>query len=149
MSNSINPESTAVQSYLNILQGVISRMAANSGNCKTWCITLASALLVLIADKGKVNFTWIALIPVLLFAFLDAYYLGQERAFRETYNDFVNRMHSTDMEIVATTADLFQVKPRKGFNVVKYTFGSMTSFAIYPFYSGLLAMIFLAYWFIK
>jgi hypothetical protein len=144
MSNPVNPESAAVQSYLNILQGVISRMATNSGNCKTWCITLASAILVLIADKGKVNFIWIALIPVLLFAFLDAYYLGQERAFRETYNDFIKNMHSGE----ATTADLFNLKPRKGFDVAAYTFGAMTSFAIYPFYLGLLGMIFLAYWFI-
>jgi hypothetical protein len=120
-------------------------MATNSGNCKTWCITLASALLVLIADKGKVNFIWIALIPVLLFAFLDAYYLGQERAFRETYNDFIKNMHSGD----ATTADLFNLKPRKGFDVAAYTFGSMTSFAIYPFYLGLLGMICLAYWFVR
>jgi hypothetical protein len=83
MSNPLNPDSAAVQSYLNILQGVIARMAANSANCKTRCITLASALLVLIADKGKTNLMAIALIPVLLFCFLDAYYLAQERAFRE------------------------------------------------------------------
>lgn len=85
-SKPLDPESTAVQSYLSTLQAIVSRMATNSVNCKTWCITLTSALLVVLADKGKVNFVWVALIPVLLFCFLDAYYLAQERAFRESYS---------------------------------------------------------------
>jgi hypothetical protein len=54
-------------------------------------------------------------------------------------------MHSGD----ATTADLFNLKPRNGFDVAAYTFGSMTSFVIYPFYLGLLGMICLAYWFVR
>jgi hypothetical protein len=141
----VNPESSAVYNYLNILQGIITRMAGSSGNCKTWCITLTSALLVLIADKGKVNFIWIALIPVFLFAFLDAYYLGQERAFRETYNDFVKRMHTG----TATSEDLFKVAPQRGFNVVTYTLNSLTSFAIYPFYLSLLAMLAIVYYFLS
>jgi hypothetical protein len=141
---SLNPDSTAVQSYLNILQSIITRMAGNSGNCKTWCITLTSALLVLIADKGKVNIIWIALIPVLLFGFLDAYYLGQERAFRETYNDFVKRMHGG----TASAEDLFKVAPQRGFNVATYTLNSLTSFAVYPFYLSLLTMLAIVYYFL-
>ncbi len=49
----ITYESPSVQSYLNILQSIISRMAANSSGCKTWCITLVSAIIPIIADKGK------------------------------------------------------------------------------------------------
>lgn len=74
--NPINPDSSSVQSYLNTLQGIVSRMAGNSANCKTWCITLVSAILVAIADKAKPNYGWLALIPIVVFLFLDAYYLG-------------------------------------------------------------------------
>lgn len=138
------PESSSVQSYLNILQNIVSRMASNSANCKTWCLTLVSGILVVIADKAKPNYGWLALIPVLLFFFLDAYYLGQERAFRATYNDFVRRMHSG----IAEPSDLFIVAPLKSFNVVISTLQSTLSFAIYPFYLTLIAMIVIARLFI-
>lgn len=144
VADSLAPESSSVQSYLNILQGIISRMAGNSANCKTWCITLVSGILVVIADKAKPNYAWIALIPVILFFFLDAYYLGQERAFRATYNDFVRRMHAG----TAGTTDLFLVAPLKGFNVLTCTFQATLSFAIYPFYLTLIGMIWLARFFI-
>ncbi|MFQ4136705.1 hypothetical protein PGN35_010325 [Nodosilinea sp. PGN35] len=137
MASSLAPESSAVQSYLSILQDIISRMAGNSANCKTWCITLVSGILVVIADKTSSEYAWIALIPVILFFFLDAYYLGQERAFRATYNDFVRRMHTGS----ATSADLFLVAPLKGFNVVSCTLQATLSFAIYPFYLTLVGMI--------
>jgi len=144
-SKPLDPESTAVQSYLSTLQAIVSRMATTSANCKTWCITLTSALLVVVADKGKVNFVWVTLIPVLLFCFLDAYYLAQERAFRESYNDVVRRIHNG----TATTQDLFKVAPVRGFNIAQFTFASLSSFAIYPFYLTLLGMIGLSYYFIR
>jgi hypothetical protein len=144
MLNTCDPDSSSVQSYLNILQNIVSRMAGNSANCKTWCITLVSAILVAITDKAKPNYGWLALIPVLLFFFLDSYYLGQERAFRATYNDFVRRMHSGTAEIT----DLFIVAPLKGFNVINSTLQSAFSFAIYPFYLTLVAMVVIARMFI-
>ena len=48
----INEESSAVQSHLNIMQGVINRMAENSRSCKVWCVTLVAATLVLVAPDG-------------------------------------------------------------------------------------------------
>jgi hypothetical protein len=132
---------------------VIARMATNSANCKTWCITLVSALIVLIADKGKTKLIPIALIPVLLFRFLDAYYLGQERAFREAYNEFVQRSHAPTPNdpkaiIPATTTDLFRVAPKRGFKVVTYTVDALKSFAICPFYLSLLTMLAIVYFFL-
>ena len=144
MIGSLAPESSSVQSYLNILQGIISRMAGNSANCKTWCITLVSGILVVIADKAKPNYAWIALIPVILFFVLDAYYLGQERAFRATYNDFVRQLHTGTVG----ANDLFLVAPLMGFNVLTSTLQATLSFAIYPFYLTLIIMIGVARFFI-
>lgn len=134
-------ESDAVQNYLNILQGVITRMASNSANCKTWCISLVSAILVVIADKNKPNYAWISLIPIVLFFLLDSYYLGQERSFRQIYNDFVKELHSSG-EI--TIDKLFALRPPKGMNVVNLLFASSLSFSIYPFYLTLIITVIIA-----
>ena len=48
----LNHESSAVQKHLEIMQGVIFRMAENSRSCKVWCVTLVSAILVLVARTG-------------------------------------------------------------------------------------------------
>ena len=134
-------ESDAVQNYLNILQGIITRMASNSSNCKTWCISLVSAILVVIADNNKPNYAWISLIPILLFFLLDSYYLGQERSFRVIYNDFVKEIHSSG-EI--TIDKLFVIKPSRGIKTVNSLFSSSLSFSIYPFYLTLIITVIIA-----
>lgn len=136
----LTPDSNSVQSYLNILQNIITRMATNSANCKTWCVSLVSAILVVIVDKNKPNYAWIALIPIILFFLLDSYYLGQERNFREIYNNFVKELHSGEI----ATDKLFVLKPPKSMNVVSLLFSSSLSFSVYPFYLILVLTIIIA-----
>lgn len=90
----VDSESASVLSHLTIIQGVIQRMAANSSACKAWCVTLVAAVLVIVADKGKPDYAWIALLPTFIFCMLDGYYLAMEKAFRDTYNDFVKKVHA-------------------------------------------------------
>lgn len=133
----VNHESAATQSYLGILQGVISRMAANSASAKTWCIALVSAVVVIIADKGKPDFVWISVIPIVLFFFLDSYYLGLEQQVRELYNDFVRKLHAAE----ATLEDTFAVKPSEGVgDTLEATLVAARSISVWPFY-GLLALM--------
>ncbi|RCJ27129.1 hypothetical protein A6770_02190 [Nostoc minutum NIES-26] len=115
-------------------------MANNSANCKTWCISLVSAILVVIADKNKPNYAWIALIPIVIFFLLDSYYLAQERSFRAIYNNFIKELHSGN----ATFDNLFVLAPMRGFNVVKSLFESSLSFAVYPFYLTLIVTLIIA-----
>ena len=72
----LNEESSSVQTHLTIMQGVINRMAENSRSCKVWCVTLVAATLVLVARTGEPQHALIALVPTLLFLFLDSYYLA-------------------------------------------------------------------------
>lgn len=130
--------SQAVQSHLNITQSVIQRMATNSSSCKAWCITVVSAILVIVADKGKSQYAYIAIIPNILFLVLDTYYLALEKMFRILYNDFIKKLH----ENVIDSSDLFVVIP-KG-NLIKMFFKSIISFSVWPFYLTLLIMILLA-----
>ena len=63
-----------------MLQGIINRMASNSASCKTWTVTLVTAVLVLWGEKTvQLPNPWISLIPVVLLHLLDCYYLGLER----------------------------------------------------------------------
>ena len=136
--NKVNFDSPSVTSYLTILQGVINRMATNGASCKTWCITLVSAIVVIIADKGKPNYVWISVVPIILFLVLESYYLALERQFREVYNDFIRKLHFG----TASVDDVFFVAPRSGagatsVNILKAAF----SIAIWPFYALLAIML--------
>jgi len=135
-------QSGAVQSYLGILQGVINRMASNSAGCKTWCITLVSAIMVVIADKSISSYVWVAMIPVSLFLFLDSYYLGLEKRFIDTYNKFIKKLHSEEAKI----EDVFIVDPGGGFWLtLSATFKAAFSPSVWPFYSLLVVMLGIVY----
>lgn len=131
--------SQAVQAHLTLVQSVIQRMATNSSSCKAWCITLVSAILVIVADKGKPQYAWIAVIPSVLFLFLDMYYLAYEREFRRSYNDFIKKLHygkvtAEDLYVIAPTGNLF----------IEFL-ATIKSFSIWSFYITLLVMVYIAY----
>lgn len=131
-------DSSSVQSYITVLQNIVTRMATNSTACKTWCITLVSAVIVIIADKGKPSYIWISIIPIVLFGLLDAYYLLLEKAFREKYNEFIKKVHDS----TATIDDMFIVAPSSGVRVVTSEWlKAAGSISIWPFYSLLLIML--------
>lgn len=135
---SYGEESAAVQAHLGIAQSVIQRMASNSASCKAWCITLVSAILVIVADKGKPQYALIALVPTLLFLVLDTYYLALERCFRQSYNNFIEKLHAG----LVVAADLYAVTPAG--SVGRTFFKSLGSFSIWPFYATLAVMIWVA-----
>jgi hypothetical protein len=73
--------------HLEFIQNIINRMNSNSFQIKEWMITIVSALLALYASSDNVIYIFVAIVPTLLFWYLDAYYLQQERKFRELYKD--------------------------------------------------------------
>ena len=121
--------SSAVRAHLTIMQGVINRMAENSRSCKVWCVTLVAATLVLVARTGEPQHALIALVPTLLFLFLDSYYLALERAFIRSQNAFVTKLQSEELQ----RSDVYKVIPTgMGWRLVgRCLFGS---FSIWPFY---------------
>lgn len=73
--------------HLELIQNIINRMNTNSFQIKEWMITIVAALLALYASGNNVTYIFVAIIPTLLFWYLDAYYLQQERKFRKLYDD--------------------------------------------------------------
>ena len=72
--------------HLQLIQGVINRLAGNSFLVKGWSVSLVSALFALAATKTDELFIFLAYFPVVSFWFLDGYFLYQERLFRDLYN---------------------------------------------------------------
>ena len=129
-------ESAAVHSYLNILQSVTSRMASNSAGCKSWCITLTSAIIVLLINSDKQQYVYVAFIPIIMFMLLDCYYLAMEKSFRAKYNAFIQKLHENQ----ATKSDLFVVSPEKAIESSDLI-ESIKSISVYPFYLSLSVII--------
>ncbi len=72
--------------HLELIQGVINRLAGNSFRIKGWAVILVSALLALFIPESRPDLAWIGFVPVLVFWGLDGYFLWQERLFRDLYN---------------------------------------------------------------
>ncbi|NQY74819.1 MAG: hypothetical protein HRT90_08675 [Candidatus Margulisbacteria bacterium] len=71
--------------HLELVQGVMNRMAGNSFFLKGWSITLILALLAL-AEKDKNQFfIYLAFFPCVVFWSLDGYFLWQEKMYRKLY----------------------------------------------------------------
>ena len=139
-NSSIDHDSPAVQKHIEIMQSVITRMAENSRACKVWCVTLVSAVLVLVARTGSAEHTLIALLPTALFYMLDAYYLALERGFRQSYGRFVNGLHDGQ----ATTSDLYAIVP--GGSIVRGVIWAMfKSFSVLPFYLVVVVTVILSW----
>ena len=75
--------------HLEFIQNIINRMNSNSFQIKEWMITIVSALLALFANSSNEVYIFVAVVPTFLFWYLDAYYLQQERKFRELYHDIL------------------------------------------------------------
>ncbi len=78
---------------IEIIQDIVKRMAFNSFMIKGWTVTLVAVTLLLRGSKYQVL---IAFIPILVFWFLDAYFLWQERLYRRLYNWVIKNRMDTD-----------------------------------------------------
>lgn len=72
--------------HLEMIQGVINRLANNSFLLKGWSVTLAAALVGVSANESVPWFALAAVLPAISFWLLDAYYLRQERLYRALYD---------------------------------------------------------------
>lgn len=100
--------------HLEMIQSAVNRLAANSFQMKGWMLTIVSALLGFFANSGNTKFALVAILPVLVFWGLDAYYLQQERKFRGIYNDVVTPNKDRKVEV-------FEM-PIKNYSDGKYSF---------------------------
>lgn len=86
--------------YLQMMQENITRMATNSANAKAWTVAIVSAMLAIGCKIDDLN-CWLllAVIPIGILWFMDAYYLRLERALRNREQYFINILRGKESVI--------------------------------------------------
>jgi len=92
---------------IKLIQDILKLMAFNSFMIKGWAITLVVVALLL---KGTEYQVWLAFIPLLVFWFLDAYFLWQERMYRKLYEWVINNRLETEEYLFDMNAYRFKNK---------------------------------------
>jgi hypothetical protein len=134
----IDHNSDAVIKTVDVQQSLIARMSASSSTVKNWCLTIATGVVVFAFEKNRETFLWVALIPILLFAALDIYYLSLEKRVRSRYESLAAKIRTQSLEL----SDLFDVNP--GPLKFRDTLSAATSISIWPFYVLLLLALIVA-----
>jgi len=98
--------------HLEFIQGVINRMASNLFLLKGWTITLIAALFALAAKDSKPGYALLAYIPIFVFWCLDGYFLGQERQYRDLYNE-VRMKSGSDIDFSLDASKFSEKKGRR------------------------------------
>jgi hypothetical protein len=84
----ISPDKTADLwlKYMDMVQAIIARLANYGATLKNYCVTLVTAICGFSVTLQRPLVAVIALMPILVFALLDAQFLRNERRFRRLYD---------------------------------------------------------------
>lgn len=97
--------------HLDLIQGIINRMSSNSFMLKGWTVTLVAGIFVLSGKDTDQLYFLVAYIPVLVFWYLDSYYLLQERLYRSLYEKVRKTEEiSIDFSLIATSEEFSSCK---------------------------------------
>jgi hypothetical protein len=124
-------DNPAVMAHITLLQGIINRLANNSASCKTWCLTLVGALVSLAGATRVPGIITFALVPVVIFGFMDTMYLTQEKAYRELYKRTVETIRAGSY----TKQNVYEARAEISFRLF---LSAIRSWAICPVYLGLI-----------
>ncbi len=126
--------------YISLLQENINRMASNSANCKGWLLTLVSAIAALQLTAADLRgILWIAPVLIVLFYYLDSYYLGLERKFIKLEGEFVKKMKGNTEDNHTEGLYSFNIKSVNDKRAT--TWNAMGSESTLPFYLVLFLIV--------
>jgi len=123
---------------IDLIQGVITRMANNSFLLKGWIVSLVAVLLALtnqiIVANNLSYFNFILILPVLIFWYLDSFYLHKEKCYRRLYDwTIANRLSSNEF-LYSMDYRRFEKDEKKVLEIM------FTNLTLFPFY-GFIAII--------
>jgi len=85
---------------IDLIQGIINRMANNSFLLKGWLVSLIAIIIALTKDSiiadESIYFGIILLLLVTAFWYLDAFFLHKERCYRKLYDWVIENRKNTD-----------------------------------------------------
>lgn len=112
IENMENMYSEDERQYLQMMQENITRMASNSANAKTWMVTIVAAFLAIGCQIEELGY-WLllALIPIFVFWYIDAYYLRLERQIRNREQRFINFKRGAEVGALTREDLVFDFRP--------------------------------------
>lgn len=121
--------------HLDFIQNVITRMNTNSFQIKGMAVTIVSALLAIYATTENVAFIFLGIAPIVLFWFLDSYYLQQERKFKGVYNNVSGLRNDVEIKPYEMPIQKFQGGQYSFFNVfisntIAWLYGTIVLFLL-------------------
>lgn len=126
-----------IHKEIDLIQAVVTRMASNSFLLKGWMITLIVAVLALTKDTlvtDDIQYLSIILFfPLIVFWYLDAFFLHKEKCYRELYKWVVKNRPSTNDFLYSLDYTRFE-------NSVSSVLCVMFSWTLLPFY-GLTGLV--------
>ena len=127
---------------IDTIQLVIGRMQNNSFLLKAWTVSLIAVLLALTKDTFFATdfscFNFVLLVPLILFWYLDAFFLHKERCYRKLYEWVIANRKDTDEYLYDLNYSRFKDKVP---NIAKTMFRG----TLLCFYGGIaLIVLFLA-----
>jgi len=128
--------------HLELIQGVISRMAGNLFYLRGWVVTLIAGILVLLTkvSDGKLPIIFLTVL-ILIFWIYDGYFFGLERMYRDLYNK-VRKMKEEDIDF---SMDVTEFKKYKKNSIIYCVFSPTLRY----FYGFLLLATLYVIFFVK
>ncbi len=90
-SSQRDPEDT--RKHLDFIQAIVTRMSAASSRSKAWLLPVSTAAYGYALTQNADSVAWLGVGATLLFAYLDANYLRQEKRFRSLYKIVAEGRH--------------------------------------------------------
>ena len=99
---------------IDLIQNIINRMANNSFLLKGWLITLIVAVLASTTEKIITDdisyFGLILILPLVVFWYLDAFFLHKEKCYRELYNWIIENRENSDKKLYSLNYEDYEDK---------------------------------------
>lgn len=124
-------EKEVLHKEIDLIQSVINRMASNSFMLKGWLISLIAVVLALSKDSlFSCNAIFVCIIlcfPILIFWYLDAFFLHKEKCYRALYEWVTKNRMSNNENIYSLDYRPYQKEVNSQLRV-------MFSKTLFPFY---------------
>lgn len=121
-----------VKSYIDLLEGLIDTEASRSSACKTWTISMLTGFILLCKATETTPNYLLLIVPILIFAGLDAYYLGTENWYRNIYNKFVSSVANGNY------SEAFIINKRSWWESISDAMGKILSPSVAFYYLGMI-----------
>lgn len=118
--------------HLDYIHNTINRMSTNSFLIKGWAITIISALFIFSDNKMNERVLAIAILAMVVFWYLNGFFLHQERKFRALY-DKVRKLPENQIDFSMKTDEFKDEK----YSLISGIFGK----TVWPLYVAIILMV--------